>query len=185
MKTKKTILAVTAAASLLCACSAPAQDATNPAAAEATTFSGALDFASSVTNVVFIPFAKYDLQNKQAGFGAAGLYRVTDNFWAGGRFDRINGQQTTAGVQAQLQTTLRWKGLSITPFVETSVGLGSSSLYGSAGPGAFVNLWSKNFRVAGESCALNLGLVADYEHVINGSENYNCINAGPLLNLSF
>ena len=133
------------------------------------------------TNWVAIPYVKYDIQDHTMGYGGALLYKVSPNFYTGARFDQLNGHQTTAGVQAQLQATFQVGGIEVTPFLETSVGLGSSSLYGSTGPGAFINLYSHQFTKA----KLNIGIIGDYEHVINGDENYNTLNAGPVFNLSF
>ena len=133
------------------------------------------------TNWLEIPYVKYDTQNKSFGFGDALLYKVSPNFYTGARFDQLNGQQTTAGVQAQLQATFSIGPVSVTPFIETSVGLGSSSLYGSTGPGLFIDLYSHQFS----KFDLDVGFVGDYEHVINGGDNYNCFNLGPTFGISF
>ena len=171
---RKIIAAILAGMALL-ACRCHAQ----------TTNSFLPGLSSSVTNVIFIPYLKYDVNEHQIGYGGAALYKVSENFWAGARVDRINGQQTTAGVQAQLQDTITWHGLTVTPFLETSVGLGSSALYGSAGPGIYFNLYSHGWVIAGDHVLLTIGVAADYEHVINGSQNSNQLNAGPGFHFSF
>ncbi len=162
---------------------------TAPVQAQDFTNTISLKLLDTATNVVLIPYAKYDLTSKEYGWGAAALYKVTDSFWAGLRTDHINGFDTSAGVQAQLKQTFEIGGFKVTPFIETSVGIGSSSLYGSAGSGAFVNFYSHTWtRATGRSVTLNLGLVGDYEHVVqNGdtSHNSNQVNAGPLINVSF
>jgi hypothetical protein len=133
------------------------------------------------TNIVAIPYFKYDFTTHKNGYGGAFLYRVTDNFWAGFRADQIDGQQTTAGVQAQLQTTFSINGLSLTPFVETSVGLGSSELYGTAGPGLLIHLYQHTFTRA----VLDIGIVGDYEKVVYNGVNTKQGNIGPMIHLSF
>ena len=163
-----------------------AQDATTNAPANpvagVTNLESGFAFASSVTNIVVIPYLKYNVNADSFGYGVAGLYRVSDNFWTGLRVDRIDGQQTTAGAQAQLQTTLSYRSLKFTPFIEASVGLGSSSVYASAGPGAFANFYSHSWS---SGMQFDVGIVADYEHVVNGSENSNQLNVGPLIHFSF
>jgi hypothetical protein len=146
-----------------------------------TTSSTNVDLASQ-TNWAVIPYISYDLKDKKYGGGGAVLYAVTPNFWAGARMESINGHQTTAGVQAQLQVTKKVFGLSMTPFVETSVGIGSSSLYGSAGAGGFIAFHTWDW---GNKYSLTFGVVGDYEHVVYGTENWNQINGGPLLRFSF
>ena len=133
------------------------------------------------TNVVAIPYFKYDFTTHNKGYGGAFLYRVTDVFWAGFLADQIDGQQTTAGVQAQLQTTFTVDGLSVTPFVETSVGLGSSQLYGTAGPGLLIHVFHHNFTKA----MLDIGIVGDYEKVVYNNVNTKQGNIGPMIHLSF
>jgi hypothetical protein len=138
-----------------------------------TNFSGATNWAA-------IPFASYDLTTKQVGGGAAILYQVNQNFWTGVRIQSIGGITTTAGVQAQLQVTKTLWGVNYTPFVETSVGLGQSTLYGSVGAGALIQIhtwdvWNKH--------RLGLGVVGDYEHYVTGSTHGNQINGGLLLTL--
>lgn len=145
--------------------------------------------AKNGTNFVVIPFVKYDLTTKNYGYGVAGLYKVSDLFWTGLRVDRIDGLQTSAGVQGQLQTSMTLGGITLHPFIETSVGIGQSSLYGSAGTGAFVQVYSHDWTRNGKPpVTLNLGLIGDYEHVVqtgSAQDNSNQINAGPLINLSF
>jgi hypothetical protein len=131
---------------------------------------------------VAIPYVKYDITDHKFGYGGAALYKVNDFLWTGFRADRLDGQDTTAGVQAQIQATVTYDNVSFTPFLEASVGLGSSSLYGSTGPGLYTMLYNHKFS---NSVVFNVGVIADYEHTINGSQNYNSFNAGPLLNLSF
>jgi hypothetical protein len=137
---------------------------------------------SAATNIALIPFASYRMDTKDFGYGVAALYRVTDNFWTGLRAQTINGMSTTAGVQAQLQVSGTFGGITYTPFLEASTGAGSSSLYASAGPGILINI--HQWKI-GSGHTLAVGLVGDYEHVVYGEKNWNQFNAGPLLRLSF
>lgn len=146
-----------------------------------TTNSITLQILNSETNWAAVPYFKYDINQHHFGYGGALLYKVSDNFWTGVRADRIDGVQTTAGVQAQLQVTTKIAGVTVTPFAETSVGLGSTSVYASAGPGAFIHVYSHQFNAA----RLNIELVGDYEHVVESSLNSNQLNVGPIFNLSF
>ena len=139
---------------------------------------------SSDTNWVVIPYFSYDFTDKKAGGGAAVLYKVTDNFWTGLRAESINGEQTTAGVQAQLQASKTVFGMTLTGFIETSVGMGKSSLYGSVGPGGIVNFYSTDWTWGPGKYALTIGAAADYEHVVN-VKNWNQGNIGPMLKISF
>jgi hypothetical protein len=149
-----------------------------------------LGAAATYTNVIAIPYIKYDLNTKKFGYGAAALYRVSDYFYTGLRIDRIDGYQSTAGVQAQLQANVKVFGwINTHPFLETSVGIGSSSLYGSAGPGIAIDLLSKDFHAsAGHTVHFFLDPIADFEHVVQngaGSKNSNQLNAGLMLGLNF
>jgi len=134
------------------------------------------------TNWAAIPYGSYRTDTKQFGGGAAILYGVTPYVWAGLRAETFGGAFSEAGVQAQLQTTIHWNSVSITPFVEASTGMGKSTLYASAGPGALVSLHTWKFS---NGNALNLGLIGDYEHVVNGSQNWNQVNAGLFLRFTF
>ena len=134
------------------------------------------------TNWAVIPYAAYDTGTKKFGAGAAVLYSVTENFWAGLRAQSLNGQSVTAGVQGQLQATVTWNGIKLTPFVEASTGMGNSSLYASGGTGALVSFGQWNL---GKRVHLEVGVIGDYEHYVYGSKNGNQINAGPLVHLSF
>ena len=175
MKTIKTLIGV--AALMLATVSMRAADFTN---------SFTVKMLDTATNIAVIPFAKYDLQSHQFGFGIAGLYKVSDNFWTGLRIDRINGAQTSAGVQAQLQQTFQMGPVTVTPFIEASVGIGSTSLYGSAGPGGFIHLYSHDFARGGSPpIHLSIGAVGDFEHVVFNTKRSNQVNGGPLLNISF
>lgn len=134
-----------------------------------TNFNGATNWAA-------IPFASYDLTTKKFGGGAAILYEATPNFWAGVRLQSIGGVTTTAGVQAQLQFTKTLWGVNYTPFAETSVGIGSTSLYGSVGAGALIQLHTWDVW-AGHK--FGIGVIADYEHFVSGNGvKGNQINAG-------
>lgn len=148
-----------------------------------------LSIFKGATNVAIIPFSKYDFTSKKLGYGIAGLYRVTDDFWAGLRVDRINGFDTSAGVQGQLKADFEISGIKFSPFIETSVGIGSSSLYGSAGPGVFVKAFSHDWPRTGRNPVhLDVAIIADYEHVVQSggdNKNSNQGNIGPLLHLSF
>lgn len=134
------------------------------------------------TNWAAIPYVSYRTDTKQFGGGAAILYGVTPYVWAGVRAESVGGGFSEAGVQAQLQTTIHWNSLSITPFIEASTGMGKSTLYASAGPGALVSLHTWKFS---NGDALNLGLIGDYEHVVNGPQNWNQLNAGLFLRFTF
>lgn len=140
---------------------------------------------SGSTNWAAIPYGIYRTDTKELGFGGALLYKVTDNFWAGVRADNISGQQTTAGVQLQLQATVTYLGMEITPFLEASTGMGKSSLYASAGPGAVISFHTWHPRIGNHEVALSVGAAGDYEHVVNGSESWQQVCGGPLLRLSF
>lgn len=154
-----------------------------------TTNINILSLPDTATNIVVIPFAKYDLSSHEFGYGAAALYKVTDKFWTGIRADHINGYNSTAGVQAQIQQPISFVGLKGSVFLETSVGLGSSSLYGAAGPGAYFKLFGHTWARSGQApVTLNVALIADYEHVVQNStvnKSSNQVNGGPLLNLNF
>ena len=141
---------------------------------------------STTTNWAAIPFGIYRTDTKAWGYGGAVLYKVTDNFWTGARINSIGGQQVTAGVQAQLQLDEVIAGIHVTPFAETSVGLGNNSLYGSAGAGALIQVYDWNFHISGHPFELNFGIIGDYEHVVNGSGiSWNQICGGPLVKLTF
>ena len=137
-------------------------------------------FGSS-TNWVVLPYGSYDIQKKVFGYGGAFLYKASDNFWAGFRAESIADRQFTAGVQGQLQVPFHVSSFTVIPFIETSVGLGKSSLYGSVGPGASILFYSVNWPHAN----LTIGTAADYEHYVNGSGNGDQVNAGLLLLLNF
>lgn len=137
----------------------------------------------SATNWVVIPFASYDLTTKNFGGGVAALYAVNPNFWAGVRAQSLNGQKAEAGVQAQLQVTTHILGITAIPFLETSVGIGTSALYGSVGPGFLVNIHTWTFNNGKDT--LSVGAAADYEHYVEGSRNGNELNVGPSLHFSF
>lgn len=142
-------------------------------------------FVSGATNWAAVPYGIYRTDTKQWGFGGALLYKVADNFWAGVRADNLSGTSTTAGVQAQLQATVTWHGVSLTPFLEASSGMGRNSLYASAGPGAYINIHDWNFKVAGHDFSLSVGAAGDYEHIVNGSSSWQQVCGGPLVRLSF
>jgi len=146
-----------------------------------TTSSGTNVDIGAQTNWAVIPYCAYDVSTKKFGYGGAILYAVTPNFWAGIRAQSLEGEQTTAGVQCQLQVSKKIWGVTYTPFIETSVGIGKSSLYGSAGPGLLVSFHTWVWG----SKSLTLGAVGDYEHCVNSSRNWNQVNAGPLLRFSF
>ena len=135
------------------------------------------------TNWAEIPYLKYDLTEHTFGYGDALLYKASDYVWTGVRIDKINGEQTTAGIQGQIQTTVTWNGVKFTPFWEASVGMGSSALYGSTGPGVFFGIYSHQFS----RVSLNIGFIGDYEKVVwdAGQRNSNQANIGPLFHLSF
>jgi hypothetical protein len=145
-----------------------------------TTSSTNVDIGAQ-TNWAVIPYLAYDMSTKKFGYGGAVLYAVTPNFWAGVRAQSLEGEQTTAGVQCQLQVTKTVFGVTLTPFLEASTGLGKSAIYASTGPGILINfhtwLWSNK--------SLTLGIAGDYEHAIMGSKNWNQANAGPLIRFSW
>lgn len=142
---------------------------------------------SAATNVAIIPFYKYDLKSHQSGYGGAALYKVSDNFWTGLRADHIAGGTTTAGVQGQLQQTFSVNDVvTVSPFIEASVGLGSSQLYGSAGPGAFIHLFQTQFKIQNRPVTFDLELIGDVEKVVNGnSPSRTEANGGLIFNLRF
>ena len=134
------------------------------------------------TNWCAIPYLAYDTTTRHYGGGGVVLYSVTPMFWAGVRAQSLNGQSTTAGVQAQLQTTITIAGVHITPFVEASTGMGNSALYSNAGTGGLISFgqWHIN-----KTATLEVGIIGDYEHYVYGDRNGNQINAGPMIHLSF
>jgi hypothetical protein len=165
-----------------------AQTTTTNANGDVTTIPAepaSLSGVTASTNWVVIPYGIYDTTDKKWGWGAAGLYEVTPIFYTGARVDFVNGQQDTAGVQANLQISGTWHGITYTPFLTTSAGIGRSTLYGSAGAGAVIVVYQKHFKVSSQDFNLNLGVAADYEHVVNQDRNYNQICGGPLLQLTF
>ncbi len=177
--------------SCLCALAQEPQPA-NPTNSTTNATAAFLTAVNQYTNIVVIPYWKYDLQSHRGGYGVSGLYRVTPNFYTGLRYDSINGYNNSAGVQAQLQQTVTlWGWLDFTPFVETSVGIGSSTLYGNAGSGAALGLLNRNFTIKNHILNLHLDLIGDYEHVVQGasdanlSKNSNQINAGLAVALNF
>ena len=184
-KVSNTILIIATALLLFAAVGARAQttNITNPPSPVAGTPFASIN--SSDTNWLVIPYLSYDISDKRWGGGAAVLYRVTDFFWAGMRAEAINGSQTTAGIQAQLQVTTKILGVSVTPFIETSVGMGASSIYGSVGPGGVISLYSTSWKWGSGNWSLMVGAAGDYEHVVYGSKNWNQVNAGPMLKISF
>jgi ABC-type uncharacterized transport system permease subunit len=140
---------------------------------------------TAATNVAVVPYGIYRTDNHFWGFGVAGLYKVTDNFWAGFRADDLDHNQTTAGVQVNLQATVDWNGIGITPFATASTGIGKSTLYGSAGSGLALNFHTWSFNVASHKWLVSLGAAGDYEHVVLGSQNWNQVCGGPWVKLSF
>jgi hypothetical protein len=154
-----------------------------------TSNGGSLLGLSGSTNWVLIPYGIYDTTDKKWGWGAAGLYKVSDYFYTGVRYDSVNGRDNTAGVQAQVQATLSYAFVKVTPFVTASTGIASSSsIYASAGAGAYVSLLRKGFKVNNHDFTLDGGIVGDYEHVVQSgsrSENWDQVVGGPLLSLSF
>src|SRR5579863_9569744 len=143
MKTLKYIIVMVAAAIAL-AVNIQAQNLITPTTdTNAPPTAGA---ALAATNWVVIPYGIYDTTDKKWGWGAAGLYQVTPIFYTGARISFLNGQEDTAGVQAQLQVTETWHGINITPFIETSAGIGRSTLYGSAGAGGVISLHAWAFK---------------------------------------
>jgi len=137
------------------------------------------------TNWAAAGYAIYRTDTHEWGYGGTVLYQVTPYFWTGIRADNISGQSTTAGIQAQLQANVTYLGVTLTPFWEASTGLSSSSLYASTGPGFASNFHTWNFKVAGHQIGFSIGAAGDYEHVVNGSRNWNQICFGPLGQLTF
>lgn len=170
----KRILIILGAAALLAATTTLAQTSTN------TIFG-----ISGSTNWAAVPYGIYRTDTKEWGFGGALLYKVTDNFWAGVRADNISGHQTTAGVQLQLQTTVTWSGMQITPFLEASSGMGKNNLYASAGPGAVLSIHTWKPKIGNHEIAVSVGAAGDYEHVVNGSESWQQVCGGPFVRLGF
>lgn len=137
------------------------------------------------TNWVDVPYGIYDTTDKAWGFGDALLYQASPYLWVGVRYDYLEHQTSEAGVQAQLQLTETIAGISVTPFLEASTGIGSSSLYGSAGTGAVVDFHQWAFNIANHGFTLDIGAAADWEHVVNTGKNYNQICGGPFIKLTF
>ena len=137
------------------------------------------------TNWAAIPFGIYRTDTKQFGYGGAILYQVSPYFWTGARIDHVGNIQTSAGVQANLQTTITYGGFNITPFADASTGMGNSSLYASAGAGALINFHTWTFNISTMQFELTAGVAASYEHVVDGTQNWNQIVGGPLIQLTF
>lgn len=139
----------------------------------------------SATNWCVIPAAVILLDPKpQLGIGVAGLYSVSPNFWAGFRLQRAGGMDVTAAVQGQLQITKRIFGVSVSPLVETSVGIGKSQLWGSAGAGGHVH-FKQWLLGSNKDKVLSVGGLAIWEHYVMGSRNGNELIVGPTVRYSF
>lgn len=137
------------------------------------------------TNWIAVPFLSLNTKTHDVGWGAALLHYAAQNLWVGLRFQDNHGLETTAGVQAQLQVTKKIGWFTYTPFLETSVGIGSSSLYGSTGPGLVVNIHTWTWHWKDGQWFLGVMALADYEHFVIGTKNGNQVNAGPGINISF
>jgi hypothetical protein len=137
----------------------------------------------SATNWVAIPYGGYQIETHDWIGGVCLMNKVSDNFWGGVRIqDNFkSGESTTAGVQGQLQVTTKILGITVTPGLETSVGIGRSALYGSAGPFILVNFHTW----AGKTKSLSIGGIVNYEHFVNGSVNGNQLNIGLPIVYSF
>lgn len=139
------------------------------------------NFDLGATNWAAIPFAVYDVQTKDWGYGGALMYKVHDNFWAGYRMQNISGRQLTAAVQGQLQIAVKVGPVTVVPLFETSLGLGKDNLWGGAGPGGIVHLYSLNSK----KFTLDFAVAGVYEHYIEGSKNGDEVLGGLVLNLKF
>lgn len=174
-------LFLTAMAALALTIGAQAQTtATNSVPLPDTGFLSQLDITA--TNWVLIPYAAYQIEAKRFGGGAAALYMASPNLWTGVRVESIDGRNTTAGVQAQIQATIKVFSLTVTPFLETSVGLGNDNLYGTAGAGGIIGLHS---WTVGKS-TISLSLIGCYEHYVDGGvKSGNQVEAGLVGRFAF
>jgi len=168
---------------LLCASGARADSIFTQAWEALTVNTGSL---AGDTDWVDIPYAAFDLTTKKVGWGDAALHYATKNIWGGLRYENLNGYNSTAGVQGQLQVTKAIGPFTITPFLESSIGIGKSSLYGNTGPGILINAHEWNWKWSGLSWSAGLGGVVDFEHyVLNSTHNGNKIDAGLSINVTF
>lgn len=139
------------------------------------------NFSLTAQNYVAIGYGAYDRDTKGWGYGGAILYMASTNFWTGVRIQSLNGKQTTAAVQGQLQVPFHALTLTWVPFVESSVGLGQDELYANAGAGLLVMIHRWKIGMFD----LGLGVLGDYEHYVMGDRSGNQINAGGMLNLKW
>ena len=167
-------------AALALAIGAQAQTTTNSVPLPDTSFLSNLDLTA--TNWVLIPYAAYQIETKRLGGGAAALYMASPNLWTGVRVESIDGRNTTAGVQAQIQVTTKLFGLTVTPFLETSVGLGNDNLYGTAGAGGIIGLHS--WKIGART--ISLSLLGCYEHYVDGGvKSGNQVEVGLVGHFTF
>jgi len=171
-------------ATLALACVLPAMGQTNTAPPEPPVLPPILEAIDwGATNWVAIPLAVVMLEPKpELGIGLAALYSVTPNFWGGFRIQRCGGMDVTAAVQGQLQVSKKLFGVTVTPFAESSVGIGKSALWGSAGVGGHVHFATWDF---GKGVVLSAGGLVGWEHYVMGSRNGNELFAGPTIHVTF
>jgi len=145
---------------------------------------------TAATDWAVVPYGIFRTDNKTWGYGAAVFYEATKNtnglnLWIGARVNYLDGRSVTAGVTAQLQATIVWHGVSITPAVIATTGIGKDQLYGSAGVGGYIIFHSWSFKLFNHGFILDAGAAGDYEHVVYGSDNYDEVCFGPLGALHF
>ena len=143
------------------------------------TTNGAVLFTN--TDWAAIPYFSYDLTTTKYGYGLVVLHSVTENFYAGLRYQYLNDVSTTASIQGQLQVSYDLGFVSVTPFVETSVGIGESALYGNAGSGLLTSFKSWNTHKS----LLTIGLITDIEHYVDGNKVGNTVNIGLMVDLKW
>lgn len=135
----------------------------------------------TATNWVFIPFAGYQIEKKTFGGGLAALYTIDKHIWIGARVQSFGAQKGAAAVQATVQQPFQVAGLTVVPFLESSVGLGQNDIYANAGAGAIVSFKQWQFK----KWFLEAGVVGDYEHYVFGPQSGNQANIGPFLHATF
>ena len=112
------------------------------------------------TTWVAIPFASYDVSQKQFGGGIALIYPIKDTpLFVGGRLENINGTWTTPSIQVQLKKTVTVSGFSLTPYGVGGTAIVNGNVAAYVGVGEYVDLY--DFTIKGHPAAL--GVTGDYE----------------------
>ena len=116
--------------------------------------------AATSTTWVAIPFASYDVSQKQFGGGIALIYPVKDTpLFVGARLENINGTWTTPSIQIQLKKTVTVAGFSLTPYGVGGTAIVNGDVAAYVGVGVYVDLY--DFTIKGNPAAI--GICGDYE----------------------